>query len=297
MYSANYEKPERGIEIGDPWITTINHIQAAEEPDWSFHMHAHEDALEISYILHGKGALYCDGRFYKVREGDIVIKNPRVWHAESSDPKDPIEQICLIIDGLQVEGAPKNVMPLGGLSPVLAAEGYKGVLHGIYREMIRRTADIPTPDIPYADMLLRASLCVILDCLQNAVREQETNDHGEQMQEVRSYIDKNYAQDISLESIADHFHLSVYYLARQFRKYTAYTINKYIVSCRIGEAQRRLIHTEDRIDDIAVTCGYMNLSYFYASFKKNVGCTPMEFRNAYKNEAEDQMNGFRASAQ
>jgi AraC-like DNA-binding protein len=138
----------------------------------------------------------------------------------------------------------------------------------------------------FSQFLLYTSLCIILDRLQNAVHDQETNEHGEVMQEVRTYIDKNYAQDISLEYIADHSHLSVYYLARQFRKYTAYTVNKYIVSCRIGEAQRRLIHTDDRIDDIAVICGYTNLSYFYASFKKNVGCTPMEFRNAYKNEAE-----------
>lgn len=294
MYSAVYEKPEKWMEIGDPWITTINHIQAAEEPDWFFHMHAHENDLEISYILHGKGALYCDGRFYEVSEGDIVIKNPGVWHAESSNQKDPIEQICLSIDGLQVEDAPQNVMPLKGLPPVLAAVESKGVLDGIYREMIRRTGDTRTPDIPYANMLLRTSLYVILDCLQNAVFEHETNDHGAQMQEIRSYIDKNYAGDISLETIADRFHLSVYYLARQFRKYTSYTINKYIISCRMGEAQRRLIHTEDRIDDIAVICGFSNLSYFYASFKKNVGCTPMEFRKAYKNETAEQVRADRA---
>ena len=122
----------------------------------------------------------------------------------------------------------------------------------------------------FSQFLLYTSLCIILDRLQNAVHDQETNEHGEVMQEVRTYIDKNYAQDISLEYIADHFHLSVYYLARQFRKYTAYTVNKYIVSCRIGEAQRRLIHTDDRIDDIAVICGYTNLSYFYASYLRKM---------------------------
>ena len=167
-------------------------------------------------------------------------------------------------------------------------------MDGIYREMIRRTEGTRTPDIPYANMLLRASLYVILDCLQNEVYEHETNDHGAQMQEIRNYIDTNYAGDISLESIADRFHLSVYYLARQFRKHTSYTINKYIIICRMGEAQRRLIHTEDRIDDIAVICGFTNLSYFYASFKKNVGCTPMEFRKAYKNETEEQIRVNRA---
>ena len=74
----------------------------------------------------------------------------------------------------------------------------------------------------FSQFLLYTSLCIILDRLQNAVHDQETNEHGEVMQEVRTYIDKNYAQDISLEYIADHSHLSVYYLARQFRKYTRY---------------------------------------------------------------------------
>lgn len=287
MYSANYPKPEKDKEvgIGDPWITTINYIQAAEEPDWSFHMHAHEYTLEISYVLHGKGALYCDGRYYEIREGDIVIKNPRVWHAESSNPEEPLEQICLIIDDLRVEGAPPNVMPLKSLPPVLAAEERKGVLDGIYRELIRRTAEQQAPDVPYANMLLQTSIRIIMDCMQDAIRAQKTNEHREQMQEIRSYIDDNYAQNISLESIADHFHLSIYYLARQFRKYTAYTINSYIVSCRIGEAQRRLIHTEERIDEIAGACGFTNLSYFYTTFRKKVGCTPTEFRNAYRRTA------------
>lgn len=74
------------------------------------------------------------------------------------------------------------------------------------------------------------------------------------------------------------------YLARQFRKYTSFTINNYIVSCRIGEAQRRLIHEENRIDEIAALCGFSNLSYFYTSFKKNVGCTPAQFRKAYSSD-------------
>ena len=141
------------------------------------------------------------------------------------------------------------------------------------------------PDVTYANMLLQTSLRIILDCMQDAIRAQKSNEHREQMQEIRSYIDGNYAQNISLESIADHFHLSVYYLARQFRKYSAYTINSYIVSCRIGEAQRRLIHTEDRIDEIAAVCGFTNLSYFYTTFRKKVGCTPTEFRKAYRRTA------------
>ena len=72
MYSANYPRPEKGRTIGEPWIAMINHIQAAVEPDWSFHMHAHEDTMEVSYVLGGRGALYCDGRFYEIREGDII---------------------------------------------------------------------------------------------------------------------------------------------------------------------------------------------------------------------------------
>ena len=76
MFSSGYSKPSGTPDFGDPWIRTLNYIQAASDPNWSFHMHTHENALEISYVFSGKGSIYCGGKHYPLSNGNIVIKNP-----------------------------------------------------------------------------------------------------------------------------------------------------------------------------------------------------------------------------
>lgn len=281
MISHSYKRPSRALSIGAPWMSRLNHIQAAEDPDWSFHMHTHEKALEISFVFGGRGSIYCDGRLYLLEEGDIVIKNPGVSHAENSNPAAPIEQICMLIEDVRIEGEPTCTLPVGDYPPVFHSGRKKELLTALFREILESTVRVPSPDLAYVNNLVQTSLAVILEVLRSQLQDRPAGADSQMMQLVRSYIDDHYADDISLTSLSDHFHLSEYYLARQFRKYTSFTVNGYIVSCRMGEAQRRLIHEEDRIDEIAARCGYTNLSYFYTSFRKNVGCTPAQFKKSY----------------
>lgn len=107
------------------------------------------------------------------------------------------------------------------------------------------------------------------------------DEHGRLVADVRRYINAHYREALTLEGIADTFHISVFYLARQFKKYTGFTVGQYITNCRMGEAQRRLVFGDDAIADIAKRCGYDNLSYFYTVFKKKVGCTPTDYKHRY----------------
>lgn len=49
----------------------------------------------------------------------------------------------------------------------------------------------------------------------------------------------------------------------------------------MGEAERLLIFSDLSIKDIAITVGYKNLPYFYTTFKKYAGCTPLDFKKKY----------------
>ena len=283
MYSKNYERPEAEFLLGNPYLRTLNYIRAEHDSEWSFHMHSHSDALELSYVLSGKGAVYCDGKYFALSEGDIVIKNPMVSHAESSDIADPIEQVCLSVDGLKVENNADNVLPIEGLSPVITSGDKKTLLDELFRDILLQTINVNSPDMKYINALLRMVLTVILQRTRQLITERKHLD-GELMHEVRRYIETHYAENLCLENIADIFHLSISYLARQFKKYTGFTMNTYILSCRMGEAQRRLIFTDDSIAEIARKSGYSNLSYFYATFRKKVGCTPKAYKAMYMNE-------------
>ena len=96
--------------------------------------------------------------------------------------------------------------------------------------------------------------------------------------ECVDYINNNYASDICAEECADMLHISYSYFARLFRAVMGKTFKEYLVSVRLAKAKSILISTKIPITDVALACGYANLSYFIAEYKKSFGKTPKQAR-------------------
>ena len=56
----------------------------------------------------------------------------------------------------------------------------------------------------------------------------------------------------------------------------------YLNRLRIYHAMERLTATQDSIEDIARSSGIPDSSYFARVFKKYTGCSPTEYRSAFK---------------
>ena len=63
-----------------------------------------------------------------------------------------------------------------------------------------------------------------------------------------------------------------------FKSAMGTSFTSYLSSYRLSMAARLLLLTNDSILDIALSCGYENLSYFNRSFKKRYKKTPSEYR-------------------
>ncbi|MGM9699978.1 MAG: response regulator [Prevotella sp.] len=72
-------------------------------------------------------------------------------------------------------------------------------------------------------------------------------------------------------------------LNRKLKAITGYTTTEYILLIRLTYARQLLDTTDMPIADIALRCGMDNASYFGSLFKKNVGMTPLQYRNKNKN--------------
>ncbi|MBQ9322352.1 MAG: helix-turn-helix transcriptional regulator, partial [Eubacterium sp.] len=99
--------------------------------------------------------------------------------------------------------------------------------------------------------------------------------------DIRQYLDENYMNDLSLQSISNEFHISTYYLAHIFKEETGYSPMNYIIRRRIGEAQSLLITTRRSITDIASQVGFSNPNNFNIQFQKQVGLSPRAYRKTY----------------
>jgi len=96
--------------------------------------------------------------------------------------------------------------------------------------------------------------------------------------DITSYIHANYNEDLSLESLAEQFFISPCYLSHQFKTVTHFNLMNYIQMTRIRNVEYKLISTNDKISDIAESCGFTSFSQFNRIFKKVTGISPSDFR-------------------
>ena len=94
-----------------------------------------------------------------------------------------------------------------------------------------------------------------------------------------NYIQKHFAEKITVKDIAEHLHIHPSYLSYIFKKSTGQSVNKYINFYRITLAKQLLDNTNDSITSIALKTGFYDSQHFLKTFKKISDMTPSDYRN------------------
>jgi two-component system response regulator YesN len=101
----------------------------------------------------------------------------------------------------------------------------------------------------------------------------------DKINEIKKYILTNYTSNqLSIQAIAEHTHLSQTYLCAYFKKASGRTINEYITELRIEQAKELLKDRSLKLYEITTSLGLTDTNYFSTLFKKYTGITPSEFR-------------------
>lgn len=95
------------------------------------------------------------------------------------------------------------------------------------------------------------------------------------------YLQRHYADSISLEDAAIKTGLSKFYFSRVFKQHTGQTFYDYLCFLRVRAAVDMLKNTSTSVAEIAADCGFATLSSFNRTFRKYQKCTPTECRKLY----------------
>lgn len=96
---------------------------------------------------------------------------------------------------------------------------------------------------------------------------------------VKSYIQKHYNEDVTLNKIVEITYLSSSYVCDLFKSQAGENIIDYLTRVRIEKAKSLLKDLKIKTYEVGQMVGYEDATYFSKVFKKVVGVSPTEYRN------------------
>lgn len=114
------------------------------------------------------------------------------------------------------------------------------------------------------------------------VKLNKQKEYIEKFNLIFEYINSNYMEDISLDTIADVAGFSKFHFSRLFKQFTDMSFYDYLNQRRVKEAEKLLLDPNLSITDVAMRSGFSSISTFNRVFKGFKECTPTEFKNLYR---------------
>ena len=104
----------------------------------------------------------------------------------------------------------------------------------------------------------------------------ENNDA--RLNQLMAWLEDHYAEDVSWETLAEKFSLSLRTLHRQLKQHTGLTPQRYLNRLRLIKARHLLRHTDDSVTDIAYRCGFGDSNHFSTLFRREFSWSPRDIR-------------------
>ena len=99
---------------------------------------------------------------------------------------------------------------------------------------------------------------------------------------IMKELEKRFNARISLDQLASAHAISKFHLVREFKKYTGFSPNEYLINCRISHAKKLLKYSHLSISEIAFSVGIDNVSHFINLFKSRELATPLNYRKQWQ---------------
>ncbi|MDD2286652.1 MAG: AraC family transcriptional regulator, partial [Paludibacter sp.] len=123
----------------------------------------------------------------------------------------------------------------------------------------------------YSD-LHQTTLAILLRWSQSVIAPDDENETI--IKAFIAYIDQNFANNITLDSLSSHLFISRSTLCMLIKNKLGQTVNEYINERRLMQGRDFLMNTDMSITDIAMRSGFSDANYFIKRYKKQYGLTP-----------------------
>ena len=242
-------------------------------------MHHHR-SFELYYMVQGEREYFIEDRFFVIREGDLVLIPPNVFHRTAGEGG--LRYLVHFSEKyLQCFYTDKALHPMLERLPSVfrAVDIEQELIHTQLRRMLSE----------YGKTASEQDISLLCGCLyhilfhayygENCYTPEYRKD--ERITEIVHYINENFHIINDIQMIADTFYISKYYLCRYFKKCLGISLISYLNTIKIRHACDMIRDGNHNLTDIALHCGFNSSSYFCKVFKGEKGISPTQYRKKY----------------
>ena len=238
----------------------------------------HKD-LELILAREGCTTLIVDGETWETEPGVLYFINPYQIHSMHVAAP-PSRYDCLVIP-MELLSFPTGHATMTDLiCPIFNGE----------RSFVRQTQDAVLIDLfrrivtDYGQKeqnaaAITAYLLLMLDRSQKiGLMSESTALPTRPIRKVIDFIQSNFNNKISVSDMAASVGMNAKYFCSYFKKHTLTTPVTYLTLLRIRHAKMLLRDRQLSVLDVALSCGFDNVSFFIRQFKAATGLTPGQYR-------------------
>ncbi len=131
-----------------------------------------------------------------------------------------------------------------------------------------------------------AELKEALSVMTGKIREKEQDEPAAEqntgsfiVNRAVAYMEKHYAEKLTLQEVADFCYVSQWHLSKLLSKHGGQSFYDILNRIRVDAAKELLKDPGLRVGDIGIRVGYADPAHFARIFKKLTGCSANEYRN------------------
>ena len=263
------------------------HIYDKRSMDFDSHSH---DFHKLIICLGGSVNYTIEGKSYVLSPWDILLVPKNMIHHSKTDALRAYERIVLFIDDKYLSSLHGDDA-LSECFKKAETEG-KCLFHaeGDLRKSLASASDelerSSKGGDSYAKILRDASFARLMVHINRLAIDADGKEGviaDQRLDEIISYINANFASDMTIETLAQRFYISRSYLMHKFKTVTGGSVHSYIAQKRLTLALS-LLRDGKNAGDVASDCGFSDYTVFYKSFKKMYGLSPTEVyaKNRYQ---------------
>lgn len=238
--------------------------------------------VSVFYLLKGDCVLKLNGNEYSLSSGAVCIVN--AFELYDIQLIDGILAI-FTIDNELVETSQDTNYHFFKCNSVLRDGEIEQSIRSYLKKMIDASYTKQFNLLLYNKYCFDFILYIQTHCMDNVV----VNDNN-RIYEIERYIFKNYANDLSLDMIADHFGLSSPYFSKLFKSNFGIPFIKYLNNLRVELSLDDLVSSRNKtVLKIAFDHGFANLTSYNSCFKAIYGINPSQYRKSHSEDLNQQI--------